>query len=371
MNNKTAVIIPAFNPDQRLFTLVTELLGLGLTHIVVVDDGSHAASTALFCSLDRLGIPVLHHAVNRGKGAALKSGIRFVCEKMRGVPGMVTADADGQHQATDILRVAQTLAEHPDALVLGVRHILGNPAVPRKSRFGNRFSAAFFRLTTGVSCPDTQTGLRGFSMRYADFALSIPGSRYEYEMNFLTTAASTKIPLLMLPVQTVYFDNNQATHFRPIVDSYRVYQTPLKFVAASLISALADLSIFTLLTRVLSAQVVALVLIATVAARLVSGTLNFGLNKLWSFNNRGYWGPQAMRYTMLFIAVMLTSWGLVSALSFLPLPLTAIKICVDGALFVASYIAQRRWVFAESSPCHKRRGALVKDTGKTLSGSNI
>ena len=295
-----------------------------------------------------MGCLVYHHVTNMGKGEAIKTGIHLISEKIPSIRGYVTADADGQHLAGDIIRVSETLTAFPESIILGTRDF-NNSIVPRKSRFGNRFSTLYFRLTTGVNCPDTQTGLRGFSSDFTDFALNVPGSRFEYEMNFLWAAAKMKIPFHGVPIETVYYEENKGTHFRAVADSIRVYKTPLRFAAASLACAAVDLGIFTLITHIVSTRVYAMVLLATVTARLLSGALNFVLNRNWSFNARQIWTPQAIRYFTLFVFQMTASWLLVWGFSFLPLPLTAVKIIVDSKLFVLSYFVQRDWVFAKRS----------------------
>jgi putative flippase GtrA len=154
------------------------------------------------------------------------------------------------------------------------------------------------------------------------------------------------IPIRLIPIDTVYLNDNPS-HFHPVLDSFRVYRRPLKFAAASLTCAAADLLIFTAITQTLSVRLAALTLIATVAARISSGTLNFILNRNWSFEVRHMWRPQAIRYLGLFLFIMASSWLLVWGFSFLPVALTILKAVVDTGLFVFSYIAQRDWVFTK------------------------
>jgi hypothetical protein len=169
-----------------------------------------------------------------GKGESIKTGIRVISGEISSIDGYITADSDGQHCAEDILRVSEELDAHPGNIILGVRDI-GDKNVPRNSKLGNRFSSLLFRLITGIHCVDTQTGLRGFSSDFTDFALSVAGTGYEYEMNLLLASAKMKIPFNMVPIKTVYYQNNRASHFRPIVDSVRVFGTFLKFIASSLL----------------------------------------------------------------------------------------------------------------------------------------
>lgn len=170
-----AVLIPSLDPNERLGTLVSALRQRGVTQLVVIDDGSAARTQPIFDLCASLGCIVVHHDRNRGKGEALRTGLRAAREHFPNLAGVVTADGDGQHRVNDILRVAHALETTASGLILGTRDFSGSH-VPFRSRFGNRFSSLFFRLSAGVSCPDTQTGLRGIPAALFDFALSVSGS---------------------------------------------------------------------------------------------------------------------------------------------------------------------------------------------------
>ena len=343
-----AVLIPSLDPVEPLVQLVQQLQSRGVARIAVLDDGSGAASQPLFAQCEALGCMVVRHAVNRGKGAAIRTGLHALCDRFPDLDGVVTADGDGQHAPDDIVRVARETERHPDSLILGTRDFSGRSA-PLRSRFGNRFSAAFFRLSTGISCPDTQTGLRGIPAALIPFALSVAGDRYEYEMNTLFTAAQRRLPLRFVPIQTIYEDGNRTSHFRPIADSMRIYAMPLRFAAASLGSCVLDLALFALFARLLHVQSAQHILAATVIARIGSGIVNFTLNRTWSFSStRDSWTAQGIRYLILFVCQMLASGGLTALLSVLPLPLVLVKLLVDTSLFCVSYFIQRNWVFRPS-----------------------
>ena len=148
------VVIPAWRPGAVLVDVVASLKAAGYA-VVVVDDGSGPASRPVFA---QLSATVVRHPVNRGKGAALKTGIRVATWVFPELAGVVTADADGQHDPRDIVRVAERFAESPDALVLGARRFDGK--VPVRSRLGNSLTRQGLRLVTGLRLADTQTGLR-------------------------------------------------------------------------------------------------------------------------------------------------------------------------------------------------------------------
>ena len=108
------VIIPAFRPGQALVDLVRELSTQSWNAIVVVNDGSEARFDFFFDSVRGFSrVTVLTHAVNLGKGAALKTGIHHALRTIPGLIGLVTADADGQHAPEDIRRVGEALAADP------------------------------------------------------------------------------------------------------------------------------------------------------------------------------------------------------------------------------------------------------------------
>lgn len=220
--SSTVILIPAYQPTDALVSLTEILSSRGYT-IVCVDDGSGADFDGIFENTAEFA-EVLRYPNNLGKGGALKHGIRHIMSDARysNFKYIVTADADGQHKPDDIEKVIRE-TEVFGGLVLGVRFFTGK--VPLRSRFGNSITRFVFALLTGKHISDTQTGLRGFEISpiYTDIA----GERYEYEMNVLLTAAEEDIPIYEVPIETVYENNNEGSHFRPLRDSARIYKTIL------------------------------------------------------------------------------------------------------------------------------------------------
>jgi len=350
---KPVVVIPAFNPDEKLITLVGSLKKAGLP-VVVVDDGSQGKCLVIFNILAaQRNCEICRHSTNRGKGAALKTGIRHGLETFPATCGFVTADADGQHRVEDILKVARTLEENGDSLILGVRNFKGSK-IPFNSKWGNRITSLVYLCSTGQRCVDTQTGLRGIPSAIVDECLQVKGEHYEFEMNLLLSLGRSKISMITVPIDTIYIENNRSSHFHPFWDSIMIYYNIVKYSFSSLISAATDLSLFTIFLRLIFERGYKGILFATVAARLISGGLNFMLNKHFVFKSKEPHSTEARHYMMLFCCQMMLSWGLVSLLSFLPLNLTLIKIAVDGALFFASYQIQKKYIF-------KKKGVLAED----------
>ena len=212
------VVIPAYEPDERLPRLLRSLRPR-FRSFVVVDDGSRGAAAVFAEAASLDGVVLLRHDVNRGKGVALKTAFDEILRRFPDASGVVTADADGQHLAEDIGAVADAMCAHPDRLTLGVRRF--GTGVPLRSRFGNLWSCAEFFLLTGVRVLDTQTGLRGIPLAILPRVRELPGERYEYEAAMLRFAAKALPAPVQVPIATVYEEGNKTSHFRPLRDSVR------------------------------------------------------------------------------------------------------------------------------------------------------
>lgn len=268
------VMIPALNPDEKLRELTERLRRQG-NRVIVVDDGSGEAYSGLFQELKGQCI-VLCHKENRGKGAAIKTGLRYVRTELggRGVIGLM--DADGQHLPEDMERLLLAAEKHPAGLILGSRSVDGK--MPWKSRAGNLITRGIFRMITGMRVTDTQSGLRAFSADLLDFMEETEGNRYEYEMNVLMKCARQKIPVIEVPIQTVYHDRkNSCSHFRKVRDSVRIYGQLLRFSLASFSSFVLDYGLFLLFAAALS-RTARGILAANIGARILSGTYNYMVN---------------------------------------------------------------------------------------------
>jgi glycosyltransferase involved in cell wall biosynthesis len=211
------VVLPVYRPGPHLPELVREL---GDATVVVVDDGSGADADGVLDAAAGPGRTVLRHPTNRGKGVAIKTALTHVTEAFPG-HDVVTADADGQHATADIARVAGRVGA-TGRIVLGVRSFDND--VPARSRFGNTLTRALFRAATGRDVRDTQTGLRGYPAALLPWLLTIPGERFEYEMNVLLRAAREGRPVEQETIATTYLADNASSHFGSLSDSVRIYR---------------------------------------------------------------------------------------------------------------------------------------------------
>ena len=341
MKNKVVVLIPAYKPDERLIDLTRELREKEL-EVMLVDDGGQDAFSHIFESCRELGAQVAVHAVNMGKGRALKTGINACLLAWPELEGIVTADADGQHTPTDILRLIDAMAENQDKLILGSRAFTGN--VPFKSRWGNAITRVVYGLVSGVHVGDTQTGLRGLPRCALEAMARIDGERYEYEMNVLLKLRDMGIGVYEVPIETIYINNNEGSHFNPVRDAIKIYLVIFKHLFAYLFSSgfsfVVDFALYWLcLGFGLNA------FISYVIARIISSQINYRLNKHTVFGGRG--GKYSMvKYYALCVVQGLIGAGLSQYLpGVLPVSAKFIKIPVDIVLFMLSYAIQRDYVF--------------------------
>ena len=347
------VVVPAYQPDEKLVKLVSGFLSETDYRIVIVDDGSSDDRMQFFSQSEAMGerVTVLHHDVNRGKGRAMKTAFEWVKAQCLADDGVVTVDADGQHLIKDVVRVCEAWGEHRDALVLGSRAFKGN--VPLRSRFGNSVTRAVFAVSTGVRVYDTQTGLRAFSTDLIDEMLSISGERYEFEINQLLTCTKKKIPIIEITIETVYLDNNSSSHFNTIKDSWRIYKIIFAFIASSMISWLVDYVLLLVLTRIFSGSAsdgfvhlfgVALEpkLPALILARIVSSFINYLLNRsiVFSSNAKG----SVWKYYLLAAVMLGANYGLLYILNPI-MPLAIAQILAQLIIYPINFVLQRKFVF--------------------------
>ncbi|MDY4253652.1 MULTISPECIES: bifunctional glycosyltransferase family 2/GtrA family protein [unclassified Clostridium] len=357
---KPIIIIPAYCPDEKLLNLIWEIREKVEFPIIVVDDGSGKEYENVFMLAEKINnCLIFHNEVNMGKGAALKNGVKYAMIKYPYNSGYITCDADGQHKAEDILAVAKELIENKNCLILGVRDFsLDN--VPKKSRIGNLISSIGFYFITGTKCYDTQTGLRGIQREHEDILLSVPGDRYEFEMNFLITVSKMKKEIREVNIKTIYIDENKSSHYRPLKDSLLIFSGLLKYTISSLLSAIIDLGIFTILNITIFKYISFGLLISTIVARVCSGVVNFTLNQKWVFNGNKTVG-EAIKYAILFITQMIASGLLVTVITPVLLNATVAKILVDSILFILSYIIQKNIIFRKKQNNDKKEVHIIND----------
>ncbi len=343
------VIIPAYEPDDKLIGLVKSLVEASLNPIIVVNDGSDTeAFGRIFNEVKGLGAIVLDHSVNMGKGRALKTAFNYCLNEYPGLVGVITADSDGQHSPEDIKKCKDALLAEPDALVLGARNF-DESGVPARSVFGNKTTSRVMRFLAGMNISDTQTGLRGISAGFMKALLTVKGERFEFETNMLLETKEQGIRIVEVPIRTIYLEGNKSSHFHAIKDSARIYSVFLKFIFSSLSSSVVDIVLFSLFCSLFRNMPlpVGYIMLATVVARVISAVYNFTINYKVVFRGKGSKSAAAIKYLVLAVFIMIASGALVSFFHGLipQSPEFVVKIPVDCVLFLVSFYVQREVVY--------------------------
>jgi glycosyltransferase involved in cell wall biosynthesis len=216
--NGVCAVIPCFEGARTVGDVVRRTAAQGV-RVVVVDDGSQDRSGA---EAARAGALVLRHPRNLGKGSALFTGFRWALGQ--GLEAVITLDSDGQHDPAEIPRLFEAHRTAPTALVVGVRSFRPED-MPRRSRIGNRISTWWISKFAGRVHADTQSGFRVYP-RALFAADRLRGKRFDTETELLLLAAKKQIPLVEVPIATIYAQD-RVTHFHGFTDTLRVIRLVL------------------------------------------------------------------------------------------------------------------------------------------------
>lgn len=330
------VLIPAYEPDDKLIQLVKELKENNYK-IVVVNDGSSKEYNKIFNKIKK-ETKTIEYDQNQGKGHALKTGLKYIQETYNNAI-IVTMDADGQHTVKDANKLCEYVKQHPKQIALGSR--FRSSKTPLRSKIGNTITMIVFKLSTGSKIYDTQTGLRAFSTELVPYLLNIEGNRYEYEMNVLLNLNRNKIKSKEIPIEVIYIDNNKASHFKTIRDSYLIYKEIIKFSGSSIISFIVDYLLYSV-SFILTGKLI----LSNALARIISGTVNYTINKKIVFKSQNNAIKSAIYYIFLALVILiLNTLVLKSLVTFIGINAFIAKIITEIILFVLSYTVQKRYIF--------------------------
>ena len=360
--SKVSVVLPSLDPDEKLTAVIGGLLEYGFSHIILVNDGSKPENLHYFedAAAQHPEIQLLHHPVNLGKGAALKTAFRWLLENRPEAAGVVTVDGDNQHHPED----TRACTEHMLAqgkVVLGVRDF-SLPHVPPRSKAGNRITCAVFKIFCGMTLSDTQTGLRAIPTKYLKTLAQVTGDRFEYETNMLLALKEHHIAFDEVKIRTVYIEENKSSHFRAVQDSWRIYKLILghffRYTVSAVVSSVLEIALVAILNLLCRSSLTGLLLttVTTVVSRMLSSLFNFYINMRLVFHSQENTGKALARYYMLALPQMLVQLLLTEGVYLLfgitetqTLLRVLLYVGVMGVLFIISYTIQQRWVFASKS----------------------
>ncbi|HXN33762.1 MAG TPA: glycosyltransferase family 2 protein [Polyangiaceae bacterium] len=220
---RTCGVVPALDAAETIGQVVDDLRACLQVPVIVVDDGSRDATGRI---AKAHGANVVQHELNRGKGAAIRSGL--VEAARLGFDVVVTADADGQHPGGSA-RVVLEGSDDRRALVLGVRDLVHDNA-PRSNRFGNGVSNFFLSVFARKPLRDTQCGLRRYPVAET-LALGARARGYAFEAEVVLRAVAAGLPIVEVPVGVLYPSGGlRHSHFRSVRDPARIVGVVVKTV---------------------------------------------------------------------------------------------------------------------------------------------
>lgn len=216
MEPRIAVVMATYNNAGTLRQVLAGVRANSPGPMIVVDDGSTDGSADMLRA--EHGIDVLRVAPNRGKGHALRRG--FERARALGCTHAITIDTDGQHDPADVPAITQAIIAQPDAMVMGIRN-MDQASVPGRSSFGNRFSNFWFKVETGITLGDTQTGFRGWPLRPME-GMRWLTDRFGFEVEAIVKLAWSGVPFAQVPVRVRYDFPERVSHFKPFLDFTRI-----------------------------------------------------------------------------------------------------------------------------------------------------
>lgn len=213
---RACVIIPTYNNAATLANVIRDVANY-TNDIIVVNDGSTDGTKKIIESFPFL--QSLSFEKNAGKGMAMRKGFEYGASK--GYEFAITIDSDGQHFAKDLPKFINELEKDKNAIIIGERD-LNQAAVPGKSSFGNKFSNFWFKVETGITIEDTQSGYRLYPLIPLK-EIRFRTLKYEFEIEVLVLAAWKGVNIKSVPV-SVYYPPAQEriSHFRPLKDTVRI-----------------------------------------------------------------------------------------------------------------------------------------------------
>ena len=346
------IVIPAYNPDEKFLSFLNDLKSAGYRRIIVVDDGSEKAREHFFkMAEEEYGCRLVRHGINLGQGRAYKSAFNSLLLDIDGggvneCLGVIQCDCDGQHKIDDINKCAELMRSNPEKFILGVRDFKQKD-IPFRSRFGNNTTSAVFKLFCGLDLKDTQSGLKGIPKSFIPILMETPGERFEYASSCLLETKKRGVEILQFPIQTIYINGNETSHFNPVVDSIRIYSLLLKYLLSSFSSFIVDIALFSLFVSMLDTIIPDYyIVVSTYLAKVVSCTYGYFINKRIVFQNRSNYLTTGIKFFTLCVIQSTCSGFITSA--FVEMTgwyETLCKIIVDTLLFFVSFQVQNRWVF--------------------------
>ena len=218
------VVIPALNPLQSFISFVDQLKKIAIKKIIIVNDGSEEKYASIFNELREMPqCIIIDHKQNKGKGSALKTGFDYILKHEKGIEGVLTVGAHGQHTIADIELMCESAKVFADGIVLGVRRFRSRE-LPMFSFLGNRAASILFELLFRRRLLDIQTGLRYIPKNELIWLRKVPGEQFNFDTNMLVEALRRDVPIYEIPIGYAKLRKNSIMNYDEIIDTKKMLQ---------------------------------------------------------------------------------------------------------------------------------------------------
>ncbi len=219
--NNVAIIIPAYNEEKYIEKTVKKCLEI-LPNVIVIDDGSKDLTYSI---VKKVGVLVLKHKVNKGKGVALRTGFNYALDK--GFSGVITLDADSQHNVDEIKKFIDFLLSNKEGIDIILGNRMENPkGMPFIRLVANKFTSWLISKRANLNIPDVQSGFRYISRKVLE-NVKTRSNRFEAEPELLLRASLKGFKILSIPISTIYYKGIKS-NVHPIKDSLMFFKMFIK-----------------------------------------------------------------------------------------------------------------------------------------------
>lgn len=199
MNKRICVVIPVYNESKVICDVIADIHSAGDYLSVIIDDGSSDGTAE---QASKNGMLVIRHKINRGKGAAVKTGV--MAANLLDADVVVTMDGDGQHDVADLEPVIRPILSGEFDVVLGSR-LLDRGDMPFVKVIANSIGNFFTWMFYGILVSDSQSGFRAYS-KYAALIIDTKADKYEYDSKVIREIKNNRLRFTEVPIHTLYTD---------------------------------------------------------------------------------------------------------------------------------------------------------------------
>ncbi|MDO4814382.1 MAG: hypothetical protein Q3988_04720 [Gemella sp.] len=359
-DNRILALISAHNPENDLIDFIRDL-SLNDIDALVVNDGSDSEYEELFTKIESEGNEVLRHAKKMGSGRALKTAINHMLNQDNLPPytGIVVTTADAITGIESVLRLEKEIITHPNNILLA-RQNVNYDNVRLQDKLFNRFTSFTTSWIYGKRIVDNFTKLRAYPMNIIDQILETQGEGVDLEARFLAKAMGEGIQ-----VREVRIDNNyhtEKTGTEHILEKMKVLKelaNPfIKYLSASLVTALAELTLFKIFTTLFAffnlEKGLGFIFTSVLLAKLATTLLNIVLNRNYKYKGSGRKKVTFYKHSIInFIKAALSSYLIIEVMNRFGYDEISSKILVDIVLFLLFYKIVYHWVFSKPNKENK------------------